>query len=76
MQSEVESIAKGLSEAQRAAIRGARSRGPDHGGYAFMVVDYVGLWEHPVAEFLTLWTDRLTPLGLAVREYLLNNPDA
>lgn len=63
-------IAKGLTEAQRTAILSAVDLMSNHGGYPFFRVRFTDHWTAPVAQFLTLTTDRLTPLGLAVRDYL------
>ena len=63
-----DSIARGLSPAQREAILNARWIGS--GETQMCLVDFTDPWPAPVAQFLTLRTDRLTPLGLAVREAL------
>lgn len=69
-------IAKKLTEAQRASILNARDMMSNHGGYPFFTVRHTGEpWPMGVAEFLTLKTDRLTPLGLAIRTILENNHD-
>lgn len=70
MSGEVERVVAALTDRQRAAILGARYLFSSHGGYPFFAVDYTDPWTVPVAQFLTLTTDRLTPLGLAVRAYL------
>ena len=53
-----------LTERQKQAILGARWAG------SLCLVDYTEPWTVPVAEFLTLKTDRLNALGLAVRDHL------
>jgi hypothetical protein len=66
-----EEIAAGLSEAQRAAILDAEDRLSNHGGYPFFTVRLThDPWPQGIAQFLTLKTDRLTPLGLEVRAAL------
>lgn len=62
--------AKGLTEAQREAILNACTTHSNVGGEPFVTVDFTDPWTAPVARFLTLRTDRLTPLGLAVRAHL------
>ncbi len=74
MQSEAERIAAGLPDDQRRAIIGATDLMSSHGGFPFFVVDFTQPWNAPVAQFLTLKSDRLTPLGLAVREVLMRPP--
>lgn len=70
---EIERVVKGLTPAMREAIIGARDLMSSHGGYPFFMVDFDGdPWPKGVAQFLTLKSDRLTPLGLAVRDYLIN----
>lgn len=64
-----EEIAAGLSERQRQAILHARWIGS--GLQQMCVVDFTDPWAAPVAQFLTLRTDRLTPLGLAVRAAII-----
>lgn len=66
-------IAESLSEAQREAILDAVDLMSNHGGYPFYRVRFTDPWTAPVAQFLTLKTDRLTPLGLAVRDHLKDN---
>ena len=78
MTDDVEAIAKGLTKAQREAILGAQDLMYSHDGYPFFKVQFTPHepWPQGVAQFLTLTSDRLTPLGLAVRTYLEENPDA
>lgn len=66
---EVALVAGKLTRAQREAILAARQHGD--GETSFMAVAFTDPWSAPVAEFFTLTTDRLTPLGLAVRKHLL-----
>lgn len=73
---DAETIAKGLPEEQRRAIIGATDLMSNHGGFPFFVVDFTLPWTAPVAQFLTLKSDRLTPLGIAVRAALLKDPNA
>ena len=65
-----QAIADGLSEAQRRALLDARDMMSNHGGYPFLTVDCTPPWPQGIAQFLTLKTDRLTPLGLSVRAIL------
>ena len=69
----VAEVAAKLTKAQRAAIIGARDLMSSHGGYAFLSVETQPgqTWPQGVAQFLTLTSDRLTPLGLAVRQHLI-----
>lgn len=67
---DVASIAAGLSEAQRRAILDASEMMSNHGGYPFFTVEFTEPWTAPVAQFLTLRSDRLTPLGIRVRQFL------
>lgn len=72
---DVEAIAKGLSKAQRKAIVGASDMMSNHAGYPFLTVEFTGEpWPEGVAQFLTIKSDRLTPLGLVVRKYLKDQP--
>jgi hypothetical protein len=66
-------IADGLSEAQRKALIGARDLMSSHGGYAFLSVECQPgeTWPQGLTQFLTLTSDRLTPLGLAVRNHII-----
>lgn len=67
----VEQIAAGLTTAQREALIDASDMMSNHGGYPFYTARHTGEpWPMGVAQFLTLKTDRLTPLGIAVRDYL------
>ena len=69
--SEAERIAKGLTKTQREAIKYARDMNSNHGGYPFFTVHHTGEpWPQGIAEFQSIWRDRLTPLGLAVRAHL------
>jgi len=64
-------IARGLTKAQRDAVICATDCMSNHGGYPFFTVRHTGEpWPMGMAEFLTLKTDRLTQLGLAVRAEL------
>jgi hypothetical protein len=66
-----EQIAGQLTEAQRAAIVNATDKMSSHGGFPYLTVRHTGEpWPVGIAEFLTLKTDRLTPLGLSVRAIL------
>lgn len=68
---EAEKIAAGLTKAQREAILSASDMMSNHGAYPFFTVNVTGEpWPQGVAQFLTLRSDRLTPLGLAVRAFL------
>jgi hypothetical protein len=62
-------IAEGLSEAQRQAMLSARWIHPG-GQDPICLVDFTGPWTAPVAQFFTVTTDRLTPLGLSARQIL------
>lgn len=69
---EIARVAAGLTRAQREAVEAASDIMSNHGGYAFMTVDVTrDPWPEGVAQFLTLKSDRLTPLGLAVRNHIL-----
>lgn len=70
-------LAKSLTKAQREAVMDAEDMMSSHGGYPFLTVRHTGApWPHPgMAEFLTLKTDRLTPLGLALRAHLKGQSD-
>lgn len=69
--SEIERVAKGLTEAQRASIVNAVDLMSNYGGYPFMTVSVTNdPWPAGIAQFLTLNSDRPTPLGLQVRDYL------
>jgi hypothetical protein len=66
-------IAKGLTKAQRDSILSATDLMSNHGGYPYLTVRHTGEpWPMGIATFLTLKTDRLSPLGLAVRAILEN----
>lgn len=64
-------VAAKLTPDQRKAIVEATDVMSSHGGYPFLTVRFTDPWPAPVAQFLTLRKDRLTPLGLAVRAHLL-----
>ena len=69
-------IAKGLSPAMRESILNATDLMSNHGGYPYFTVRHTGEpWPMGIATFLTLKTDRLSPLGLAVRAILENEHD-
>lgn len=70
MTSEAERIAAGLTDRQKEAIIGACTTHSDVGGEPFVTVDYTDPWTAPIAQFLSLRTDRLNKLGLAVRSIL------
>lgn len=73
----VDDIVRGLTKAQRRSIEGAQDMLSDHGGYPFYTVRITcNPWPEGVAQFLTLNTDRLTPLGLEVRARLLSSSGA
>lgn len=65
----LEGLAKGLSEAQRQALLNPEWRGSGETQFA-LVECLVGL-AGPLAHMFTLRWDRLTPLGLALRDHLL-----
>lgn len=66
-------IAEKLTRAQRRSIMEAVDMMSNHGGYPFLTVRITcNPWPEGVSQFLTLNRDRLTPLGLAVREILLS----
>lgn len=66
-----EQIAGKLTKAQRDAITSATDVMSNHGGYPFFTVRHTGEpWPMGIAQFMTLKTDRLTPLGLQVRAIL------
>ena len=76
MKGDAETIAKGLTKAQVAALFGATDMMSNHGGYPFFVVQHTGEpWPAGIAQFLSVWKDRLTPLGLEVRRHLLEGDD-
>ena len=65
-------IASKLTKAQREEVIAAKDLMSNHGGYPYFTVRHTGEpWPMGVASFLTLKTDRLTPLGLAVRNHLM-----
>lgn len=74
MTDDLDALAKGLTKAQRESILAAQDVMSSHAGYPFFTVKHTGdLWPFGVAEFLTLKTDRLTPLGLRLRAHLEKN---
>jgi hypothetical protein len=71
--SDVETIAKGLTKAQREALKDAYNWADKK----LLVSSKHNPW--PVREMIALHSfscDSLEPLGLAVRDYLKENPDA
>lgn len=62
-------IARSLTWAQREALLGARWFHPG-GQEPMCLVPFTDGWPEGVARFFSLKTDRLTPLGLAVRAAL------
>jgi hypothetical protein len=71
---ELARLARGLTTKQWNSIVNAKDMMSNHGGYAFLTVHHTGeLWPMGIAEFLTLKTDRLTPLGLALRDWIKEN---
>lgn len=71
MTDDLDALAKGLTKAQRESILAAQDVMSSHAGYPFFTVKHTGdPWPFGVAEFLTLKTDRLTPLGLRLRAAL------
>lgn len=74
MTDDLDALAKGLTKAQRESILAAQDVMSSHTGYPFFTVNHTGdPWPFGVAEFLTLKTDRLTPLGLRLRAHLEKN---
>lgn len=68
---QVAEIAGCLSKAQREALITACTTHPSVGGSHFVTCDFAGTWPVPgLATFLTLKTERLTDLGLAVRNFI------
>lgn len=77
MTTDLASLAAKLTEAQRRAVLDARDLMATNDGYSFFTVRHTGeLWPPGIAQFLTLKTDRLTPLGLSLRAYLESCHDA
>lgn len=80
--SEMMELAERLTERQRSALIWASQTHPNVGGESFVTVDYTDPWTVPgIAQFLTLRTDRLTPLGIQLASFLrarhhLENSDA
>jgi len=74
MTEEIVRIVKGLTKAQREAILNAQDMMSSHGGYPFLTVRLThDPWPPGIAQFLTLKTDRLTPLGILIREAILKD---
>ena len=71
---DIATIAKGLSKAQRETVLNPRWIHPG-GMEPIALVEFTGVWPEGVAQFFTFRTDRLTPLGLSVRSYLMENTD-
>lgn len=72
-QAQVAAVCDQLTKAQRDAIVDAADMMSSHGGYPFLTVTLTNdPWPEGVAQFLTLNTDRLTPLGIAVRAHILS----
>jgi hypothetical protein len=65
----IEALAERLTDAQRKAILDASWIYPG-GQEPICIVQYTEPWAEPVAQFFTLRSDRLTPLGLQVRAHL------
>lgn len=65
-------LAAGLTEAQRRAMMSLRWINP--GGHSpIALVDFTSPWMvEGVAQFFTMTTDRLTPLGLELARHLLD----
>lgn len=73
---DLDKLAKSLTKAQREAIMSARDIMSHHGGYPYFTVRNTGeMWPCGIAQFLTLKTDRLTPLGIALRNHLKGQND-
>ena len=73
---DLDKLAKSLTMAQREAVVSAKDMVSNHEGYPYFTVRHTGeLWPCGIAEFLTLKTDRLTPLGLALRNHLKGQND-
>jgi hypothetical protein len=75
---QVARLAAGLTKAQLEAIVDATDMMSNHGGYPFVTVEHTGEpWPQGVAQFQSIWRDRLTETGLAVRAHLVQEkPDA
>jgi hypothetical protein len=67
---DLDTIIAGLSAAQREAIIHARWIHPG-GQRPIALVKLEAPWPQGVAQFFTMTTDSLTPLGLAVRSALI-----
>lgn len=75
-QTDLDKLAKSLTKAQREAVLSAKDMMSHHGGYPYFTVRHTGEpWPFGIAQFLTLKTDRLTPLGLALRNHLKGQND-
>jgi len=71
---ELARIAKGMTAAQREAFIDARWIHPG-GQDPIALVYFTGEpWPQGVCEFFSFRQDKLTPLGLALRTYLMENP--
>ncbi len=72
---DLETLAKGLTAAQRRAIIGACTAHPNIGGQPFVTVEFTDPWTVPgLVSFVSVRADRLTDLGLRLRAYLMENP--
>lgn len=70
--SDVEKVVESLTTEQRRSIMEAEDMMSNHGGYPFLTAQVTSdPWPEGVAQFLTLKSDRLTELGLLVRNHLL-----
>lgn len=72
--SEIETLAMGLTEAQRRAVVGARNGMiPSHDSRAIRILNptFKRLSKLGLTE---IWPPRLTPLGIQVRDYLKAHP--
>ena len=73
---EIEGVAKGLTGAQRAAIVNAYQQRKPAGGQQFWTVDITGKpWPEGITQYRSTNTDTLTPLGIAVRDFLREGGD-
>lgn len=66
---DLDKLAKGLTEAQRRALLDARWFHPG-GQEPMCLVHFTDAWPSGVARFFSLKTDRLTPLGLALKAHI------
>jgi hypothetical protein len=74
--SDVERIAKGLTKAQREALLEPHLWLHPGGQDPIALIDCKVDLRGPLARAMTMQWDKLTPLGLAVRDYLKENFDA